>query len=287
MKRNKVQGSILFLPLLAWACYLAWWLVINYTNGGNIESVARDNFTDTYSVVALVGGIVGLIAAKKWGLFKSKFGSALGYFSVGLLMHFLGFGIYTLYYRIGGVALAFPNIGDVPLLLTSLFYIFAVYNLLKVIVFKGSIFKPRAIFVVSLLATFGLLWLLWGAFLHLGINDERGNLYSLLNVAYPLIQAVYFVLGIVAVMQAKRMTGGKMLIPVIVMLMALVLQYAADFTFLYQSYHETWVPAGSNDLLYLLGFGIMSLSILMIDRVRRNVLTPVTQDSMAEVSNER
>lgn len=267
--KNLKVHIYLYLPLLLYVAFVAWWAGINFFNLPD-----RDNFADSYSVVALIGGIAGLVAASKWGLLKSKFGAAMSYLSIGLLVQFLGLLIYTLYYRIGGVELAFPSVGDIPLLLASVFYVLGVYNLLKVIVYNSSIFKPRIILVLSILATVGLLILLWFSFLNLGIQDDRGFIYSLLNVLYPLSQAFYFLLGLVAVMQARRMTGGKMLLPVSVMLSALIVLYAADFTFLYLDYNDLWEPAAWNDLLYLSGFGLMVLAMLLIDRTRLVTSSP-------------
>ena len=132
--------------------------------------------------------------------------------------------------------------------------------------------------------TLGLALLMYKSFLNLAVHDERGTIYSVLNVAYPLIQAFYFLLGIVAIMQARRMAGGKMLVAVSVMLFALIVQYIADFSFLYQSYHNTWQPASSNDLLYVSAYGLMALAILMINRVRRSVLSDPIQPGLKGTS---
>lgn len=282
MKNNKIQQTALFIPLLMCVGFVVWWLAINL-----FDVPDRDNFTDSYSIIALIEAVVGIIAAKKWGLFKSKFGAAIGYFAVGLFLQFLGHFIYALYYRIGGIELAYPSIGDVPFLLTGVAYVLAVYNLLKVIVFKNSIFKPRVVLVVGMSITVGLAWLMYVAFLHLAIRDERGTVYSLVNSAYPIIQAFYFLIGIVALMQAKRMAGGKMLVSVSVMLVALIVQYVADFSFLYQSYNATWRAAGSNDLIYVIAYGLMALAILKIDRVRLQSLAPKATQNIQEpgVSN--
>lgn len=266
MKSTKSQNVAFYLPIAMLVGYLAWWVLINY-----FEWPDRDNYTDSYSLIALTTSVIGLVAAKKWGLFKSKFGAAIGYFSVGLFLQFLGHLIYAYYFRVQNIELAYPNVGDISFLLTGVAYTLAVYNLLRVVVYKGSTFKPRIILGVSILLTLGLAWLVYESFLKLGLHDERGFIYSLLNFSYPFIQAFYFLLGVIAIMQAKRMSGGKMLGAVSVMLVALMVQYAADFSFLYQSYHETWVAAGTNDLIYTLAYGLMALSILMIDRVRHNV----------------
>jgi hypothetical protein len=161
--------------------------------------------------------------------------------------------------------------------MTGIFYFIAVYYLLRVMVFKGSILKPRTVMALSALATVLLSCLMYVTFLHIALKDERGTIYSVTNAAYAFIQAFYFLIGLVAVMQAKRISGGKMLAPVSIMLGALIMQYAADFSFLYQSYHDTWAAASSNDLIYVIAYGSMALSILLIDRTRRRV-------SMSEVS---
>lgn len=280
MKPNK-HPLYLYIPLFLAVTFLIWWLAINFFDVPN-----ADNFADSISVVALTGSIAGFIAGKKWGLFKSKFGSSIGFFSLGLLMQFLGLLIYTLYFRVKGVELAFPNIGDVPLLLTSVFYTLGAYSLLKVIVFNNNPLKPMSIFFISTAVTIGLLSCMWLAFLRFGINDDRGTVYSILNVAYPLTQAFYFLIGLVAVLQAKRMSGGKMLKPVLIMLVALIVLYAADFVFLYQSYKESWQPASTSDLLYVTGFGLMALAILAIDHTRRMVAAPsIKNDSKEGLEN--
>lgn len=274
MKNSRSQNLALYLPLLVFVAYVAWWVGINHFNWPS-----RDNYTDSYSLIALTGSISGIIVAKKWGLFKSKFGRAIGFFAIGLFMQFLGQIIYALYFRLGNVELAFPSIGDVPYLLTGIMYLVAIYNLLKVVVYKDSIFKPKIILIASVIATVSLALVMYIAFLHLAIHDDRGAIYSVVNAAYAIIQAFYFLLGLVALMQTKRMAGGKMLVSVSVMVVALLMQYAADFSFLYQSYHDTWQAAASNDLYYVVAYGSMALAILMIDKARRNASGALTQQN--------
>jgi hypothetical protein len=280
MKKNKLQDSVLYIPLIIWVGFVVWWMLINVAGNGS-----RDNFTDTYSVVALATFVSGTIVARKWGLFKSRFGSVIGYFAIGLLMQFLGHFIYALYFRLGDVELAYPSIGDLPFLLTGVFYILAIYNLLKLIVVKRSVFKPRYVPVISVIITLILSWLMYVSFLNLAIHDERGIIYSVVNAAYPIIQVFYFLMGIVAILQAKRMAGGKMFLSVSIILAALVVQYAADFSFLYQDYHGTWEAAGSNDFAYLVAYGLMALAILMIERVRVQAVSPAATENAPGSNN--
>ncbi|PIZ61494.1 hypothetical protein COY17_04350 [Candidatus Saccharibacteria bacterium CG_4_10_14_0_2_um_filter_52_9] len=272
MQNTNSEKIFLYLPLLLWVVYFVAWLCINVFH----LSLSKDDYSDSYSLIALTTGIAGLVSAKKWGLFKSRFGATISYISVGLLLQFIGHFIYALYFRVGHVTLAYPSVGDVPFLLTGLAYTLAIYYLLKVIVVKGSIFRPGYVLVAGTVSTLLVMALVYFSFLHLGMHDERGVIYSLLNVAYPVLQVSYFLLGLVALIQAKRMAGGKMFTAVLALLAALILQYVADFSFLYQDYHNTWQAAGTNDFVYVMAYGLMALSILMIENVRVNALrTPI------------
>ena len=280
MNNTKNKRIFLYLPLLLCIVYIAWWAAINFLGWPN-----RDNYTDSYSLVALLAGVAGLMGAKQWGLFKSRLGATIGYISLGLIFQFLGHFIYALYFRIGHVELAYPSVGDIPFLLTGVAYILALYNLLKLLVVKGSIFRPVFVLITGITCTAILSYLVYVSFLKLGLHDERGSIYSALNVAYPVVQAVYFLLGLVALLQAKRMAGGRMFKAVLVLLVALIIQYVAEFSFLYQSYHNTWQPAGTNDLAYVIAYGLMAFAILMIENVRTGISSPT--NGSKEMSSTR
>jgi hypothetical protein len=277
MKKNQI---LLYITLFLAILFLLWWLGINLLklNGSN-------NYTDIFPVIALIGGIGGLFVAKKWGFFKSRLGAALSFFSIGLMLQFFGSFIYTLYFRIGGIELAYPSVGDIPYLTTSVLYVVAVYYLSKVIVVRGSIFKPIGVLITAIIMTIVLATVLYFSFLNIAIQDPRGAIYSIVNAAYPVIQAFYFLIGIIALLQARRMAGGKMLLSVSLLLVALIVQYAADFSFLYQAYHNTYQPAGSSDLLYTIAYGLMAFAILMIDRVRDSLVSKPSSKQMTNDSS--
>jgi hypothetical protein len=46
------------------------------------------------------------------------------------------------------------------------------------------------------------------------------------------------------------------------LIFAFVLQYAADFMFLYQHNNDTWKTAGLNELVYLIAYFVMTLSLI-------------------------
>lgn len=266
--KNRLYQALVIIFSVSALLWLAWWIGLHAFDAGP----SPDNFTDTYWIVPLSAAVIGLAASRRWGGFKSTFGRALAFFSLGLGLQAVGQITYTLYYRFGDVELAFPSIGDIPYLLSNIFYIFALSSLLAFLYFKQKFYKPWWILVIALLITGGIVYAMTVSFLHIAVTDERGTLYSILNVTYPLIQSVYFLLGLIALLKSRILTGAKMFGSIALLLVALLTQFLADFTFLYRSYHGTWEPGGLSDLLYLLAYGLMGVSVIMIDVVRRRAI---------------
>jgi hypothetical protein len=273
--KNKIKQALMVLFMVTSLLWLAWWIGLHFFDIGP----SGDNFTDTYWVVPLSASAIGLLASRRWGGFKSTFGRTIAFFALGVGLQACGQIVYTLYYRLGDVELAFLSIGDVPYLLSNIFYIFAVLAMLRVLCFGRKVYKPWWITVVALAATGLIVYAMSASFLGIAVEDERGTIYQILNVAYPLIQSIYFLLGLMALLQSRILAGAKMFLAVTVMLVALMTQFLADFTFLYKSYQGTWEPGGLSDLIYLLAYSLMGLSIILINRVRRQALNSANGDA--------
>jgi hypothetical protein len=246
MNKEKLQRYTYLASITCFVLWCVWWVVLNFTDLGG----SPDDFTDTYAVTALLGGISALLAGRHWGGLKSTFGAAITCLGFGLVGQFLGQLVYGIMFRQFDVELAFPSIGDMPFFLSMIAYIAGLVYLLKTITFGRPFFKPVVIGVAGIVAMALVIGIAYQGFIKLGIHDERGYVYSTLNVMYPIAK-------------------GKLFSAVLLILVALLLQYAGDFAALYQSYHGTWVAAGSSDLLFVLAYGLMTIAINKVDRVRR------------------
>ncbi len=257
---------ITFIACIGW---LAYWVVINVLS---LSDTHRNIFTDSYSFLPLIAAVYVLVMAKQWGGFKSALGKSLVWFSVGLALQFCDQIIYSLYFFTTGKDLTFPNPGDIPYVLSGVAYVLAVYWLLKVIKPYGNRFAPYWVSTVSI--TIGALALgaMYVAFIQFGISDDRGLVYGVLNTLYPVLQAVYFVLGVVALLQSRLVSKGMLFMPVLLLLLALGAQFGADFLFLYQDYHETWIAAGTSDFLYATAYSLLVVAVYSIDRTRTKLL---------------
>ena len=68
MKRN-FPLILLFSVFIA---YIGWWVYLNFLSEPGTPY--HDYFTDSYGIIAGLGGLVGIWAAKKWGSLRSVFG---------------------------------------------------------------------------------------------------------------------------------------------------------------------------------------------------------------------
>src|SRR5579872_4206927 len=109
--------------------FSVWWIIIQVSVHNN-TSVENQLFSGTYGVLALLGGIWGVIISRKWGGFKSIFGRSILMFSVGLLLQEFGQIAYSLYY-LRNIEVPYPSLGDVGYFLTIPAYIYGVYLLGK------------------------------------------------------------------------------------------------------------------------------------------------------------
>src|SRR4051812_8871880 len=104
--KNKAQ----LLLTAIFVGYFAWWASFQHIVEGQGVSVQR--FGATYGVIALIGALAGLLAARKWGGFKTVLGKALTFFSLGLLAQEAGQIIYTYYIYGAKIQIPYPSWGD-------------------------------------------------------------------------------------------------------------------------------------------------------------------------------
>jgi len=83
-----------------------------------------------------------------------------------------------------------------------------------------------------------------------------------LDFGYPLGRAVYVSLAISAYFLVRGVLGGVMRNKVILVLLALVIQYTADTIFLYRTFTDTWYAGGFSDIVFVLAYFMMAISIL-------------------------
>lgn len=247
-----------FLSLLVWWAYNHIALTTDHSSNALLA--------DTQWVLALVGGVIGIWAAQKWGGIKSVFGKSIFLLSVGLLAQVFGQVVYTYYARVQRIEAPYPSIGDIGFFGSVVFYIAAVYLLAKT---AGASIKHTNTVkkVISILLPAILLSASYIVFLKDYEVDWSAPLVVLLDFGYPLGQAVFVSMALLTYFLSRGLLGGIMKTRILLLLAALVVQYAADYSFLYMFSRETWYPGGVSDLIYIVAYLLMGIALIQLASV--------------------
>src|SRR3989344_7972668 len=122
---SSLVTAILFIVLFVW------WLSLSPFDSSPENEHARFVWGAFYQLIAIWGGISGLIAASVWGGGKSIIGKSLLMLSCGLLLQAFGQSVYSFYNLFAQVEAPYPSLGDVGFFGSVLFYIYGAILLIK------------------------------------------------------------------------------------------------------------------------------------------------------------
>lgn len=266
--KNRKLKTFYILGSLTFIGFSGWW-VFNQIQF-NPADTSNGWFSDSYWVAPLVGGIAGLWAAKKWGGLKSVFGRAIFLLAVGLLAQVFGQIIYTYYARVQGVEAPYPSIGDVGYFGSVVLYIGGIYLLAKTAGARlskaGNLKKILALALPLLLLAVSYI-----VFLKDYQVDWSHPVTVLLDFGYPLGQSIYLSLALLTYFLSKGLLGGIMKNKILLLLTALLVQYAADYSFLYRFNREKWYAGDFTDYIYLVAYFLMTIALLRLVGTVENI----------------
>lgn len=263
-KEWQAKAAVAIFALLT-----VWW-VIGLQNPDSYKTRYFGDFPSIYGVMALWGGIWGLVISRKWGGLGSVMGKAILMFSLGLFAQEFGQIAYAYLSFVKHIEVPYPSIGDLGYFGSIPLYIYGTYLLAKV---SGVKVKLRQFKSILQAITIPVLWLAVGYFLFLqGYEfDLSDPLRIFLDFGYPLGQAIYIALAILTYLLSRGVLGGIMKSKVLFVLFALVIQFLSDYTFLYQSSRGVWHVGGVNDYMYLVSYFVMALSLIQFQTVYKKL----------------
>ncbi|OGC38513.1 hypothetical protein A3K42_00755 [candidate division WWE3 bacterium RBG_13_37_7] len=270
--KSPVFRPFRILLILVFVLYMLAWLYINFLVADK-ESMLFNYFTDSYGIIAAIGGIAGFFAAKKWGGIRSVVGRSVVYFSLGLFFQFLGQVSYAIYFYVYHIDNPYPSFGEVFYFGSIPIYIMAVLNLANAAGFKAS-FKGICNRIFAVLIPLGMMGVSYYLFLKDYVMDPSNMLVIFLDFGYPLGQAIFTALAIMAYLYSRETLGGVMKRYVIFILLSLVAQYVADSYFLVDTMRETWSAGGVSDLLFLISYFLMGLAVLKFGDISTKMKSP-------------
>ena len=255
----KKNNYLVFVTVL-FGFFVLFWAIIHIFKLEHLYEI----FSDTYGGMALLSGIYGLKLSKSWGYTKSLVGKSILLFSLGLVAQGFGQVTYSIYYLVLGIDVPYPSIGDLGYFGSIPLYIFGVWFLGKAAGMAHSLKSCKGI-IVSVLVPLVILVASYAFFLSGYDFMEVPPLVVFFDFGYPLGQAIYLALAITVYLLSKSMLGGIMKDRVLILLAALLAQYAADFTFLFQASRDVWEAGGINDFMYLVSYLLMFIALVHVD----------------------
>lgn len=253
------------VALVIFIFFTSWWVIIQFPPFSQNTGLVQ-NFGVTYGVMALWGGIWGVIISKKWGGKKSIMGKAILFFALGLFAQVFGQIAYSYYIYILGIEVPYPSLGDIGYFGSIPLYIYGVWLLAKAsgaqITLGTYKNKIQALLIPILMLVFSYI-----LFLQNYEFDWTSPLAIFLDFGYPMGQAIYISIAILTYFLTRKMLGGVMKYRILFILFALFVQYISDYTFLYQVSNETWRLGGINEFMYLVSYLLMTLAIIQLETV--------------------
>jgi hypothetical protein len=256
---NILKNKLQLLVTLLFVGFIGWWISFQHIVDKQGSSV--NWFENTYGLVALIGSIIGFFAMKKWGGSKTVLGKSLMFFALGLFAQEAGQLVSSYYTQIAKEQLPYPSFGDVAYFGSVLLYICAAIFLTKMAGVKFSL-RQRGYKVVAVAIPLILLVFSYAVLLHGHQYDTTKPLTVFLDAGYPIGQACYISIAIVAYLLSRKLMGGIMKAGFILVIVALLAQYVSDFTFIYESHRNAYVPGKFDDLLYLIAYYVMTLAMI-------------------------
>lgn len=255
------------VAIVLFLLFTLWWLYNNFVIGN--EHIRYDTFFDfggTYGLMALWGGLWGLIIAKKWGGMKSVMGKALIFFSLGLFAQEFGQLFYALYNDIYKTPGPYPSLGDLGFFGSIFLYTYGIILLAKV---SGVSVKLQSYTSRIQAIIIPLIMLVVGYYLFMqGYEFDWSNpIKVFLDFGYPFGQAFYISIAILTVLLSQGVLGGVMKGKIFFILLALLVQFLSDYTFLYQSSKGLWQVGGINDYMYFVAYFLMTIGLLQLGTI--------------------
>ncbi len=263
-----LQGTAGKVVLSGYLLLFVWWLTLHLPI--RASSDALQLWAASYQVIAFYGAVLGFFISARWGGFKSVMGRGIIAFSLGLLLQCFGQSSYSYYIYYLNQPVPYPSAGDIGFFGSIPCYLYGAWMLVRA---AGVRYSLRAYHnkMLAILLPAALLAFSYTIFLKDYTFDSTQPLKTFLDFGYPLGQAIYVSVAILAFILSREILGGVMRGPILTFIFALFIEYVSDFIFLYEANHGLWYAGGSNDLMYATAYLLMAIALIYTGNVFRHI----------------
>jgi len=265
MLKEIVSDKYSKLALGWFAIMTLWWIFLLLT--GSTEGANNLAFGVTYgTVLTLAVGIIGIRAATYWGNWGSVMGKAIIVLSLGLLAQFFGQLVFSFYNIVLGVDIPYPSVADIGYFGNIPLYLYGIILLGRASGVKVGL-RSFSSQLFAVLVPLAMIAVTYALFLQEYDFASTDVLTIILDFGYPIGQGLYVAFAILVFSLSRKVLGGIMRGRIILLLVAYIAQYIADFNFLYQNLNGTWYNGGYGDYLYLVAYVCMALGLFQVRSV--------------------
>ncbi len=246
-----------------------WWVTIILSK--SVGTQVNYMYGLSFSLLPLIGGVLGLCTSNEWGFLKSLFGKSIFFISLGLITWSLGGVIWSYYNLVLNIEVPYPSIADLAYVISWPLWSIGVFFLSKAtgakFGFKNAFGKLTVL--ISILVSLSLTYFLIVQLANKGQWDFSGGFSQILfSFAYPLGDIVILALALVIYGLSFKYLGGKYRLPISLLLFGFILNYISDMAFSYTTAAETFYTGSWVDLLFTITFFVLSFSLNSISIVR-------------------
>lgn len=247
-----------------WILIFVYWIAA-YKNGDH-DSTFNYAYQFFFGLIPLLGGIGGLINARKWGGMRSSLGKALSLLSMGLLTWGLGQMAWSYYVLFANTEIPFPSIADIGYFFALPFWVVGITGLSRATGAthgaQHSKVKQRLTFILpATVAAVSYYLLVVVARDGTLIPTDSGILQVFLSIAYPLGDVLILSLALLIVGLSAGYLGGRYRSAIYTLLAGFAVMYFADFTFAYTTTQETYYNGHWVDLLFPTALALMAYGL--------------------------
>jgi hypothetical protein len=246
------------------AFHLCFWIVLN--NYHLTESIGNYVFNLSMIVIALFGGINGLVIAKSWEFSKNFLGKAVACISVGLITWSIGNSIWSYYNIVLHIPNPYPSIADIAFLPSFPLWAIGITYISQAAGTRFKIWRKhgKAIIIGTPIIVALLTYYLLSIFQKAGkyVDSSLLSIQIILNITYSSIIMVMLTLALVIFGLSIGFFGGRYKVSMYTLLFGFTTIYFADFSFYYTIINKTYFNGGIADLIYSTALFFISFGIL-------------------------
>jgi hypothetical protein len=260
MRMNTYQKiSVIFLAFL-----LVLWIALMST--GTTEGFYNYLYSFLFGLTPLIGGVIALFSANKWGGLRTAIGKAVFFIGLGIFFWGCGEMIWSYYNFFLGIPAPYPSLADVGFAPSIFFYGLGAFYLSKVTGAKfGLRNKIAKLFVViAQVIIVALSYYVLVVIARNGVIVPEGEslLKIILDIAYPLGDFLALTIAVIISGLSFKYLGGRYTFDIAAILLGLGVMFVGDSFFSYTTTVGTYYNANWGDLFLMLGTFLLTYGVL-------------------------